>query len=81
MLLRLITVISLITLLLLLISGAEINVAIYRSLLVFLVLFTIMYLTIFLTNVIKENPDSKDGSSSTPSVSAAGNAGTSTNEK
>lgn len=55
MLLRLITVISLILFMLLLISGAQIDVALYRSILVFMILFSVVYVSIFLLNVIKDN--------------------------
>lgn len=56
MLLRLITVIALFLFMLLLISGTPIDVALYRSLLVFLVLFAVVYVSIFLLNVVKDNP-------------------------
>ncbi len=55
MLLRLILVISLLLFMLLLISGVQIDVALYRSLLVFMGLFTVMYLSIFLLNVVRDN--------------------------
>lgn len=55
MLLRLVTVISLIQFLLLMISGESINIALYRSLLVFLILFSLVYLSIFLLNIIQDN--------------------------
>jgi flagellar basal body-associated protein FliL len=42
---------------LLLISGLDINVALYRSILVFLVLFTLVYLIIFFMNIIKEDSE------------------------
>lgn len=57
MLMRLITVITLIIFLLLMISGVNIDVALYRSILVFMVLFGVVYLAIFLLNVIKDNKD------------------------
>ena len=60
MLLRLITVISLILFMLLLISGTQIDVALYRSILVFMILFSVVYVSIFLLNVIKDN-HSNDG--------------------
>ena len=63
MLLRLITIISLIKFLLLMISGMDIGTAIYRSLIVFMLLFTIVYLTIFFINIIRETPN--DNKSST----------------
>lgn len=59
MLFRLITVISLILFMLLLISGVQLDVALYRSLLVFLALFAVMYLSIFLLNVVRENKKSE----------------------
>ncbi|HKK61052.1 MAG TPA: hypothetical protein VJ951_00745, partial [Bacteroidales bacterium] len=58
MLLRLITVISLINFLLLMVSGMDIGTAVHRSLIVFMLLFTVVYLTIFFINVIKDNSDS-----------------------
>jgi hypothetical protein len=59
MLLRLITVISLIKFLILMISGMNIDVALYRSLIVFMILFAVAYFTIFFLNVVKENPNSE----------------------
>ncbi|MEX1062730.1 MAG: hypothetical protein WEC12_03940 [Balneolaceae bacterium] len=59
MLLRLITVISLITFMLLMISGLQVDVALYRGLLVFLALFTLIYLAIFFLNIIRDKPGSK----------------------
>jgi uncharacterized protein (DUF58 family) len=55
MLLRLITVISLILFMLLMISGVNVDVALYRSILVFMILFTVVYLSMFLLNVIRDN--------------------------
>lgn len=55
MLLRLITVISLIQFMLLMVSGVSINTALYRSLLVFLILFSLVYLSMFLLNIIQDN--------------------------
>lgn len=55
MLLRLVTVISLIVFVLLMISGVSTNIALYRSLIVFLILFSIVYLSIFLLNIVQEN--------------------------
>lgn len=55
MLLRLVSVISLIQFLLLMVSGESINIALYRSLLVFLILFSLVYLSIFLLNIIQDN--------------------------
>lgn len=53
MLLRLITIISLILFMLLMISGVNIDVALYRSLLVFMILFAVVYIAIFLLNVLR----------------------------
>lgn len=71
MLLRLVAVISLIQFLLLMISGENVNIALYRSLLVFLILFSIVYLSIFLLNIIQDN---KEASNNT------GQAGTSNSQ-
>lgn len=60
MLLRLISVISLIQFMLLMISGEAISFALYRSILVFMILFTVVYLAIFFLNVIRGN--SQEGS-------------------
>jgi len=60
MLLRLITVISLIQFMLLMISGVNIDVALYRSILVFMILYTVVYLTIFFLNVIRDDQSSKN---------------------
>ena len=62
MLLRLISVIALIKFLLLMISGMDTATALYRSLVVFMLLFTIVYLTIFFLNVIRDNPHEKKSS-------------------
>ena len=59
MLLRLISIISLIQFMLLMIYGMDINVALYRSLLVFMILFTVVYLAIFFLNIIRDNPNSE----------------------
>lgn len=64
MLLRLITVISLILFMLLMLSGVQIDVALYRSLMAFMVLFSIIYLAIFLLNILRED-DNHDKSLST----------------
>ena len=58
MLLRLISVISLINFLLLMVSGMDIGTAVHRSLIVFMLLFTVVYLTIFFINIIKDTSDS-----------------------
>lgn len=55
MLVRLITIISLILFMLLMISGLNVDVALYRSLLVFMILFTVLYLSLFVLNVIRGN--------------------------
>ncbi len=59
MLLRLILVISLLLFMLLLISGVQIDVALYRSLLVFMGLFSVMYLSIFLLNVVRDSKNTE----------------------
>ena len=53
MLIRLITVISLFQFMLLLLSGAGTTEALYRSILVFTILFAVVYLGIFFLNVIR----------------------------
>ena len=58
MLIRLITVISLILFMLLMISGINIEVALYRSMLAFMVLFSIVYISIFLLNVLRDGEQS-----------------------
>ncbi|MEX0680375.1 MAG: hypothetical protein WD097_03265 [Balneolales bacterium] len=55
MLLRLISAISLMVFALLMISGMQTELAIYRSLIVFLILFAGIYLTIFFINIIRES--------------------------
>ena len=55
MLLRIIAVISLIQFLLLMVSGESINIALYRGLLVFLILFSLVYISMFLLNIVQEN--------------------------
>ncbi|MCP9291877.1 MULTISPECIES: hypothetical protein [Gracilimonas] len=62
MLIRLITVISLILFMLLMISGVNIEVALYRSMLTFMILFAVVYISIFLLNVLREDQNS-DGMS------------------
>lgn len=59
MLIRLITVISLILFMLLMISGVNIEVALYRSMLAFMILFAVVYISIFLLNVLREDQDSE----------------------
>ncbi|WP_421774963.1 hypothetical protein [Gracilimonas sp.] len=58
MLIRLITVISLILFMLLMISGVNIEVALYRSMLTFMILFAVVYISIFLLNVLREDQHS-----------------------
>lgn len=65
MLLRIIAVISLIQFLLLMVSGKSINIAMYRSLLVFLILFSLVYISMFLLNIVQENTNAMtEGSAS-----------------
>lgn len=59
MLIRLITVISLLLFLLLMLSGVSVEVAIYRTLVAFMSLFAVVYISIFLLNVVKDS-DSSD---------------------
>ena len=59
MLIRLIGVISLINFILLMISGSDLNMAVYKSLLIFLILFSVVYLTIFFLNVIRQDTKTK----------------------
>lgn len=63
MLLRIIAIISLIQFLLLMIGGESINTALYRSLLVFLILFSVVYISMFLINIIQENTEAMSKSS------------------
>jgi len=63
MLLRIIAVISLIQFLLLMVSGESINIALYRSLLVFLILFSLVYISMFLLNIVQENSNAMSNSS------------------
>jgi|GEM_PF-682154 flagellar basal body-associated protein FliL len=53
MLIRLISVISLFQFMLLLLAGTDTSVALYRSILVFTVLFAVVYLGIFFLNIIR----------------------------
>ncbi|MTI86469.1 MAG: hypothetical protein FH748_00720 [Balneolaceae bacterium] len=64
MLLRLITVISLILFMLLMISGVNIDVALYRSMLAFMVLFAVVYLAIFMLNVLRQDNKPKHATAS-----------------
>lgn len=59
MLIRLITVISLFKFMLLLISGTNPDVALYRSILVFMILFAVIYLGIFFLNIIRSGQGSE----------------------
>lgn len=73
MLLRLISVISLIQFMLLMISGESISFSLYRGILVFMILFTVIYLAIFFLNVIRGNTQ--------PEGSAAMDGGVSQNSQ
>ena len=64
MLLRLITAISLLLFALLLMGGQQIDQALYRSVLVFLMLFAAIYVSIFFINIIRETGDSATSASS-----------------
>ncbi|MDI6402545.1 hypothetical protein QLX67_11110 [Balneolaceae bacterium ANBcel3] len=65
MLLRLITAISLLVFALLMMSGSKIDLALYRSLIVFLILFAGVYLTMFFINILQQTPRTKASSSTT----------------
>lgn len=52
------TIISLFNFILLLISGTAIETALYRSLLVFLALFTIVYLAVVVMNMVRDRSTS-----------------------
>lgn len=67
MLLRLITVISLILFLLLMISGAKVELALYRSLLAFMILFSVVYMAIFFLNIVKGEVNKDDSNMSVSS--------------
>lgn len=67
MLLRLITVISLILFLLLMISGAKVELALYRSLLAFMILFSVVYMAIFFLNIVKGEVNKEDNNMHVPS--------------
>lgn len=62
MLMRLVTAISLILFMLLLISGSPIDVALYRSMIVFMALFSVIYLSLFFLNVIKGKAENETSS-------------------
>lgn len=64
MLLRLMTIISLFNFILLLISGTAIETALYRSLLVFLALFTIVYLAVVVMNMVRDQSDRSESTRS-----------------
>ncbi len=55
MLLTLISIVTLITFMLLLLSGFTIEIALYRSILLFMLLFAVLYFSIFMANLIKQN--------------------------
>jgi phosphoglycerol transferase MdoB-like AlkP superfamily enzyme len=74
MLIRLISVISLFQFMLLLLSGTDTSTALYRSILVFTVLFAVVYLGIFFLNIIR-------GSSMQPQTSTADSKGEQSNKK
>jgi cell division protein FtsI/penicillin-binding protein 2 len=44
------------------ISGMNINVALYRSILVFMILFTVVYLSVFFLNIIQDKNAKSEGS-------------------
>jgi len=48
------------------VSGESINIALYRSLLVFLILFSLVYISMFLLNIIQENTSAMSNSSTAP---------------
>jgi hypothetical protein len=60
MLLQLILVISLLLFMLLMISGVHIDIALYRSLLVFIGLFSVIYISIFLLNIVRDNKNATE---------------------
>jgi len=70
MLLRLITIISLFIFMLLMIAGTHLQVALYRSVLVFATLFTVIYLAIFFLNIIRDSSDSD--TSAIPKINRSG---------
>lgn len=65
MLIRIISVISLIQFLLLMVSGSSLNTALYRSLMVFLVLFSVVYIATFFMNIIHKKNETATDSRST----------------
>lgn len=76
MLFRLITSISLLIFALLMMSGTQVDQALYRSLMVFLILFAGFYLTIFFINVIQESTTASTASSSQGADKGSGSHGT-----
>lgn len=84
MLIRLITAISLLIFALLMMSGTQVDLALYRSLIVFLILFAGVYLTIFVINILQETNNSKASTSTSTasnSSSSSGSSNASTAEK
>jgi len=72
MLIRLISVISLFQFMLLLISGSSTDVALYRSILVFMILFGVVYFGIFFLNVIRDGSGNSEGAT-VPNMKGSGN--------
>ncbi len=77
MLTQLIAVIALFVFLLMLLSGAQMEEALYRSIVVYVVLFTGVYLATFLLNMIRETPDSSGELSSVAAGGAENHNGSS----
>lgn len=80
MLLRLIAAISLLVFALLLMAGAQIDLALYRTLIVFLVLFAGVYLSLFFINIIQISPDSKASATSAGTATGKNKTGNSGSE-
>ena len=55
MILTIILIISLVTFALLLLAGLTIAMALYRSLLVFMILFAVFYFSMYMIKLIREN--------------------------
>ena len=55
MILTIILIISLVTFALLLLTGLTISMALYRSLLVFMILFAVFYFSMYMIKLIREN--------------------------
>ncbi|MBK98774.1 MAG: hypothetical protein CL672_08315 [Balneola sp.] len=55
MILTIILIISLVTFALLLLAGLTISMALYRSLLVFMILFAVFYFSMYMIKLIREN--------------------------